>query len=200
MKLSKTSRHAGLKSLRGARITGSKVRLRKKRMSDVRADYKWQTDVELSRLDATEPMNLPFSFYMLDYATELHRPRSGRFPMAIETLEGRHIGNFTLYDIDEKKGEAQVGIMIGERDYWDRGYGADALNAVADHIFRTTSLVRLYLKTLDWNTRAQKCFAGCGFTRCGEMRRNGLTFLLMELSREQWEMRRGEEVDADRLR
>ena len=176
MKLSKASRSTGLKSLRGARITGSKVRLRGKKMSDVRADYKWQADVELSRLDAAEPMNIPFSFYLLDYAAELHRPRSGRFPMAIETLEGRHIGNFTVYDIDEEKSEAQVGIMIGERDYWDQGYGADALNAVVDHVFRTTSLVRLYLKTLDWNIRAQKSFAAAGFTACGEMRRNGHIF------------------------
>jgi RimJ/RimL family protein N-acetyltransferase len=200
MKLSKTSRPDGLRSLRGARIAGSKVRLRAKKMSDVRADYKWQADAELSRLDAAEPMNIPFSFYLLDYAAELHRPRSGRFPMAIETLEGRHIGNLTLYDIDEKMGEAQVGIMIGERDYWDRGCGADAVNAVADRVFGTTSLVRLYLKTLDWNVRAQKCFAACGFAPCGEMRRNGHTFLLMELTRQSWETRRGEEVDAARPR
>lgn len=198
MKLSKTSRSDGLKSLRGARITGGNVRLREKRMSDVRADYKWQADAELSRLDAAEPMNIPFSFYLLDYAAELHRPKSGRFPMAIETLEGQHIGNLTLYDIDEKTGEAQVGIMIGERDYWDRGFGADAVNAVVDRVFGTTSLGRLYLKTLDWNLRAQKCFAACGFTPCGEMRRNGYIFQMMELTRERWETRRGEEGDAAR--
>ncbi len=198
MKPSKTSRPAGVKSLRGAKIAGSKVRLREKKMSDVRADYKWQADTELSRLDATEPMNVPFSFYLLDYTAELHRPKSGRFPMAIETLEGRHIGNFTLYDIDEKKGEAQVGIMIGDRDYWDQGYGTDALTAVADHVFRTTSLVRLYLKTLDWNARAQRCFTRCGFALCGEMRRDGHNFLLMELTRQRWETRRGEEDDAAR--
>jgi RimJ/RimL family protein N-acetyltransferase len=200
MRLSKTSRPTGIKALKGARIAGSKVRLREKKMSDVRADYRWQSDAELSRLDAAEPMNIPFSFYLLDYAAELHRPKSGRFPMAIETPEGRHIGNLTLYDIDEKTGEAQVGIMIGEREFWDRGYGADALSAVVDHIFRVTSLVRLYLKTLDWNLRAQRSFAAAGFVPCGEMQRNGHTFLLMELTREQWQARRGYGAggDADR--
>jgi RimJ/RimL family protein N-acetyltransferase len=191
MKLRKSPPLAGLKSLRRARITGNKVRLREKKMSDVRVDYKWQMDAELSRLDAAEQISLPFSFYLLDYAAELHRPRSRRFPLAIETLAGRHIGNFTVYDIDDDKAEAQVGIMIGDRDYWDRGYGADAISAVADHLFRSTSLVRLYLKTLDWNTRAQKCFARSGFTTCGGMSRNGHNFLLMELTREQWEERRG---------
>ena len=194
MKLRKSNPLAGLKSLRGVKITGSKVRLRGKKMSDVRADYKWQLDPELSRLDATEQMSLPFSFYLLDYAAELHRPRSRRFPLAIETLEGRHIGNFTVYDIDENKAEAQVGIMIGDRDYWDRGYGVDAMNAVVDHLFRGTSLVRLYLKTLDWNVRAQKSFARSGFTPCGGMSRNGHNFLLMELTRERWEKGRGSDT------
>jgi RimJ/RimL family protein N-acetyltransferase len=191
MKLRRSSRPAGLKSLRGARITGTRVRLREKKISDVRTDYRWQMDAELARLDAAEPMNIPFSFYLLDYAAELHRPRSNRLPMAIETLEGRHIGNFTVYDIDEKNGEAQMGIMIGDRDYWDCGYGADAMNAVADHLFRNTTLGRLYLKTLDWNVRAQKCFSRCGYVPCGDLRRNGHRFLLMELTRSDWERRRG---------
>ncbi len=194
MKLRHKSPLVGLKSLRGVKINGSKVRLREKKMSDVRADYKWQVDPELSRLDAAEQISLPFSFYLLDYAAELHRPRSRRFPLAIETLEGRHIGNFTVYDVDEKKAEAQVGIMIGDRDYWDRGYGADAMNAVVDHLFRITSLARLYLKTLDWNVRAQKCFARSGFTPCGGMSRNGHNFLLMDLTRERWEERLGSDT------
>jgi RimJ/RimL family protein N-acetyltransferase len=190
MKLRKSSTGVGLKSLRGTKITGSKVRLREKKMSDVRIDYKWQVDPELSRLDAAEQINIPFSFYLLDYAAEMHRSKSRRFPLAIETLEGRHIGNFTVYDIDEKKAEAQMGIMIGDRDYWGKGYGTDAMKVMADYLFANTKLDRLYLKTLAWNARAQKCFTRCGYTTCGEMSRNGHHFLLMELTREQWEKQR----------
>ena len=58
---------------------------------------------------------------------------------------------------------------------------------MVDHVFRTTGLDRIFLKTLDWNLRAQKCFAKCGFTACGEMRRDGHSFVLMELDRERWE-------------
>ena len=194
MKLRKSSPPASLKSLRGTVITGSKVRLRGKKMSDVRNDFKWQADSELARLDAAPELNIPFSLYLLDYAAELHRPRSHRYPLAVETLEGRHIGNFTCYDIDEKKGEAQLGIMIGDRDYWDKGYGADTIETIVDHLFRTTAFRRLYLKTLDWNLRAQKCFSRCGFTPCGDMRRNGYHFRLMELTREQWAKLHGSEL------
>ena len=187
MKNLKKSEMLGFKPLRGTVIFGSRVRLREKKLSDVRRDYAWQSDPELSRLDAAPTLITPFSVYLLDYAVEIHRPKSKRYPLAVETLDGTHIGNCTCYDIDEKKGEAQFGIMIGDRDYWDRGYGTDVVTTMVHYVFLTTGLNRLYLKTLDWNTRAQRCFEKCGFTPFGDMRRNGLHFVLMELRREQWQ-------------
>jgi RimJ/RimL family protein N-acetyltransferase len=192
MKLKRNSRLAGLGPLRGSFILGSKIRLRDKKFSDVRNDYRWQSDPELSRLDAAPALIMSFSLYLLDYATTLHQANSYRYPLAIETLGGKHIGNCTCYDIDEKKGEAQLGIMIGNRDYWNQGYGADALNAIVNHVFQTTALHRLYLKTLEWNIRAQKCFTKCGFIPFGHLRRNGYEFMLMELKRDDWKKLRGE--------
>jgi RimJ/RimL family protein N-acetyltransferase len=192
MKLKRNGTLTGLKLRRGSFVVGSKTRLRDKKFSDVRNDYKWQSDPELARLDAAPALTMSYSLYLLDYAAALHQPNSHRYHLAIETLEGKHIGNCTCYDIDAKRGEAQLGIMIGNRDYWDRGYGTDAFNTMIDHIFRTTDLDRLYLKTLEWNLRAQKCFTKCGFMPCGHLRRNGYEFVLMELKRGDWEKLRGD--------
>ena len=194
MKLRKTDTLAGLKPLRGSVIAGLKTRLREKKLSDVRNDYRWQSDAELAKLDAAPTIIMSFAIYLLDYASALHQHDHYRYPLAIETLDGRHIGNCTCYDINEKKGEAQLGIMVGDRDYWDKGYGADAVNTLVDHVFNVTHLNRLYLKTLDWNKRAQKCFAKCGFTPCGQLKRDGHNFMLMEMKREQREKRRGGEA------
>lgn len=194
MKFFSRSHLAGLKPLHGKIITGAKIKLREKKLSDVRSDYLWQSDAELSRLDATQALDMSFSIYLLDYASTLQHQKDSRYPLAIETLEGKHIGNCTVYDIDEKKGEAQLGIMIGNKEYWDKGYGRDAVNTMVDYIFKTSSLGRLYLKTLEWNKRAQQCFIKCGFTPCGEMVHNGRSFLLMELKREQWEKRSASET------
>ena len=97
-----------------------------------------------------------------------------------------HIGNCTYYGIDRTKGEAELGIMIGNRDYWDKGYGTDAVTTLVDYILRRTKLNRIYLKTLVSNTRAQKCFKKCGFTLYGHLNRDGYNFVLMELHRKQW--------------
>jgi RimJ/RimL family protein N-acetyltransferase len=77
--------------------------------------------------------------------------------------------------------------MIGDRDYWDKGYGADTINTLVRYVFKSTVLERVYLKTLDWNLRAQKCFQNCGFTRYSTVVRNGYNFIFMELSRENWQ-------------
>jgi RimJ/RimL family protein N-acetyltransferase len=191
MKLWKRNKFVGLKSLNGDIITGKKTRLREKKLSDVRNDYQWQTDPDLSALDAAPTLDMSFSAYLLDYSSKINHKDRRRFPLSIDTLDGKHIGNCTCYDISTRKAEAQMGIMIGDRDYWDKGYGTDAVNTLVDYIYSTSSFNRLYLKTLDWNKRAQKCFSKCGFTLCGNLKRDGFNFILMELKREGWEKRRG---------
>ncbi|MFC1861334.1 GNAT family N-acetyltransferase [Chloroflexota bacterium] len=165
----------------------SKVRIRNKTISDARKDYNWQTDPELTRLDATIVPDISFSQYLSECRFELSCPYSDRKEFAIETLDEKHIGNCVYYDIDWHNGEAQIGIMIGDREYWDNGYGTDAVNVLISRIFSLTKLKRIYLKTLDWNIRAQKCFRKCGFKQYGRMARDGYKFLLMEMSREWWQ-------------
>ena len=46
-------------------------------------------------------------------------------------------------------------------------------------------MTRVYLHTLDWNVRAQRSFAKCGFVPVRRVRRNGKDFILMEIGKEQ---------------
>lgn len=168
-------------------ITGKKIVLRDKKLADARDDYAWQTDPELTRLDAASQLAITFAHYLLDCTNELHSPDSIKRRFAIEALDGKHIGNCGYYSIDETKGEAELGVTIGNRDYWNKGYGTDVVTTLVDYIFRETNLDRIHLKTLDWNTRAHKCFQKCGFTPCGHSFRGKYSFILMEIHRKQWE-------------
>jgi RimJ/RimL family protein N-acetyltransferase len=192
MKDNKSRSLAGFEIQRGISIVGNKVKLREKRLSDARDDYAWQSDLELAKLDAAPVLCVSFPVYLLDYADQLHCPELNRYPFAVETIDGKHIGNCTCYDVNENNGEAQLGIMIGDRNYWDKGYGTDTVSTIVNHIFLNTNLKRIHLKTLDWNLRAQKCFQNCGFTPCGQFNQNSNNFVVMDLSRKQWAKRRGE--------
>ena len=168
-------------------ISSNKIVLREKRLSDAWDDYTWETDPELAQLDAAPVLATAFSRYLPDYTNELRNvfPTSQRF--SVDTLDKKHIGNCSCYNINETRGEAELGIMIGNRDYWNKGYGTDIVATLVNYVFRQTKLSRIHLKTLESNIRAQKCFQKCGFTTCGHTVRDGYSFVLMEIHRHQWE-------------
>ena len=132
------------------------------------------------------PVTISFSQYLSAYTGELRSPTPTRHLFAIETPDGKHIGNCVYYNVNETREEAELGIMIGDSNYWGKGYGSDAIATLVNHVFSQTELERLYLKTLSWNQRAQKCFQKCGFTPCGHLQKDGDRFVLMEIYREQW--------------
>ena len=177
-------------------INDNKIRLRDKRLSDARKDYEWQKDSELARLDAATPINCSFQEYLIDYTDEVRYPSPHRRTFSLETHDGQHIGNCVYYNINENKSEAELGIMIGDREYWNKGYGTDAVSTLIDHIFQQTKLNRIYLKTLVTNTRAHRCFMKCNLKPCGYLKRDGYEFLLMEIYRQEWQEQQSESLSA----
>ncbi|MCX6012082.1 MAG: GNAT family N-acetyltransferase [Chloroflexi bacterium] len=163
---------------------GATVRLRQKRLEDGVNDYAWSTDPELSKLDATKPINIGFREYLIYYKDRLKLQDSLRNMYAIETMDGKHIGNCTYYNIDEKKKETEIGIMIGDRRYWNHGYGYESIMLLIHHVFATTKLNRLYLHVLDWNLRGKKSFIKSGFVECGLSEKGIYHFIVMELYRD----------------
>ena len=166
---------------------GSKVRLCPRKLAHALNDYAWKKDPELARLVDSPPLTIDFADYLLNCVRQLSSPGSTRHEFAIETLDGKHIGNCACFDIDETKSEAEIGIIIGDRHYWDKGYGGDAVNVVLDYTFSQMNLGRIHLKTLSSNKRAQKCFSRCGFVPYGHLVKDGSRFVLMELYRSQWQ-------------
>jgi RimJ/RimL family protein N-acetyltransferase len=170
-------------------VKGEKTVLREKRVEDAPGDYSWRTDEELASLDATRPLNMSYEDFLRYSKEEISfvSPLSKR--LAIDTLDGKHIGNCMYYDIDVKGGEAELGVMIGDRDYWGKGYGTDSVASLLGYIFTATSLDRVYLHTLDWNERAQRSFSKTGFREVKRVRRSGQNFIRMEVLRSDWEAR-----------
>ena len=165
-------------------IEGTKVVLRQKRIEDAFHDYQWRIDPELSKLDATFPLRIRYKEFVRFSLDEIEYPGRRSKRLAIDTKDGVHIGNCMYYDLDERRGQTELGIMIGDRDYWNGGYGTDAVVTLVEHIFKTISSInKIYLHTLDWNDRARKSFAKAGFVEVREVKRDGQNFVLMEMVR-----------------
>ena len=165
-------------------LVGKKVKLRSKCFEDTLDDYRWRRDEELCRLDAAPLLQISLDDYQkLIVEQPIYSTDSCQF--AIVTMDGKHIGNCSYFNIDSINRQAEIGIMIGEKKFWDKGYGTEAILITLKYIFRYTDLNRIYLKTLDWNLRAQKCFKKCGFNVCGTLKRGGYNFITMETYRPQ---------------
>ena len=169
-------------------INGELIFLRDKHIDDAERDFSWRVDEELSALDATSPLRMSYDNYLRMYQDELRYPVSWSKRFAVETHEGKTIGNCMYYDLDTSKQQTELGIMIGDKDYWSQGYGTDIVKTLLRHLFTTKSLNRIYLHTLTWNIRAQKAFEKCGFVSVKEVRRYGYDFLLMEIFKDDWEV------------
>ena len=167
-------------------VKGEKVILREKRIGDAPEDYEWRVDEELARLDATRPLRMSYADFQRFSQEEMGYPSPRSKRLAIDTHDGTHIGNIMYYDIDLRRKESELGIMIGDRDYWGKGYGTDSVDSLLGHIFINTEITRVYLHTLEWNERARKSFAKSGFKEVKKVRRSGMDFFLMEIWRSDW--------------
>lgn len=112
-------------------LTSEKVRLRPKKLSDVYQDYLWSKDPELAELDGSLPLALPFSEYYRLYSQALTDTNLNIYRFAIETSEGKHIGNCMIYRI-----EGELWIMIGDKEHWNKGFGSAAIKLLLDFCFQ----------------------------------------------------------------
>ena len=111
----------------------------------------------------------------------------------IETEDGQPIGNLGLHGIEETHGRATLGIAIGEKDFWGRGYGTEAIRQVLRYAFEEMGLRRVVLEADDDNLRGIRCYEKCGFAREGLLRGHRLRLgepvncVVMAVLREDWE-------------
>jgi ribosomal-protein-alanine N-acetyltransferase len=164
--------------------SGQLVRLREKQLDDAEMDFAWRTDPELAVFDAAPALSMSFRSFVTTLAEELESPSPTRRVFAIEEAESfLHIGNVMYYGYDTAVAEAELGITIGDRDYWGLGCGTEATRLMLAHLFGEMGLQRVYLHTLTWNSRAQQSFHKAGFRSVRAVHRMGHDFVLMEVRR-----------------
>ena len=94
----------------------------------------------------------------------------------IETAAGRRIGVVRLRGIEAGHGRSELGVYIGEKDSWGRGYGTDAIRRVLRHAFDDLGLRRVSLITDADNARGIRCYEKCGFRREALLRGHRLRY------------------------
>jgi RimJ/RimL family protein N-acetyltransferase len=80
------------------------------------------------------------------------------------------IGNCGFMDIDHINQTSEIGIFIGNKKIWNKGYGTEALSLLIDYGFKALNLHNIILKVYEYNKGAIKSYEKIGFKYIGKRR------------------------------
>lgn len=112
--------------------------------------------------------------------------------MAIELLDGTHIGQTGIHGIDLRHGYATTGSFIGAKEYQRQGYGTEASKLRAWYCFEVLGLRLITSGYIEGNFKSQKMNERCGYIQHGVIpkkywkRGQYRDEIITHLTRERW--------------
>ena len=178
--------------LRGERLT-----LRATTREDLARLARFENDLPFVIAGGGDPPEpVPLERLQQDFDREVADPPKDKVEFAIE-IDGAYVGRCGLYNINWTARHAELGIGIGEREYWGRGYGREAVALLLDYAFRLRNLRRVWLEVHSDNERGIRAYRSCGFVEEGRMREHAwlagrhVDKVIMGVLREEWEGQSG---------
>ncbi len=147
-------------------------------------------DMELSVLDCRSPVPARFG-RADDFVEQRHEDQRDVARLAIEA-DQQYIGHCSLSGLRHPHGDLELGIVIGDRKYWSRGYGREVVRLLLGYGFEAFGARRISLTTHQDNPRAIRCYLACGFVEDGRPRqafwtgRRYADLVEMSILREEW--------------
>lgn len=159
-----------------------------------KSEVLWHRDSEFVRLADSDPVQLSSEKKIKEWVEKRFEkgPQPDRYSFTVRTLdEDKLIGFFGL-GINLIHNEAWVGIGIGAREFWGKGYGTDMMELCLQYVFTELCVERVSLGLHEYNPRALRSYEKCGFrlegrTR-GDILREGrrTDTLWMGILRDEW--------------
>ena len=172
--------------MRSPFITGKKLYLRGLKREDLRGNmFNWANDSEVTHYMF---MGLvPNSIELMEEEYDkLTRSEKDIILAIIDKKSDKHIGNVGLYSINWVARSAEYRIIIGEKAFWNKGYGTEAANLILDYGFNKLNLNKMWLGVNAENKTAVKSYEKSGFVKEGLLReeiyRNGLYYNAIRMS------------------
>jgi RimJ/RimL family protein N-acetyltransferase len=166
-----------------------------------KAEVRWRLDTEFHRLVDNEPAQAVSEKKLKEWFEKQAEQgfQAKRYPFSVRTLaDDKFIGFFGLW-VDLIHNEAWVGIGIGERELWGKGYGTDMMKLCLQYAFTELNVHRVSLGLHEYNTRALRSYEKAGFRLEGRTRKDAqhegrhTDGLWMGILREEWlQMQNGE--------
>jgi len=139
------------------------ISLREIELSDVTKTYhKWMNDPEV-----TQYLESRFKTWSLkklrSFVRKIKSSPDYIFLAIISKEKNKHIGNIKLGPINRNHNFADIGIIIGEKSFWGKGFATEAIRLVVDYAFNRLKLHKLTAGSYINNIASIKAFKKAGF-------------------------------------
>ncbi|NOK62583.1 MAG: Protein N-acetyltransferase, RimJ/RimL family [Chloroflexi bacterium AL-W] len=170
-------------------IPGQQVFLSHIRREDIPLFARWFSDLEFTTYTGAIGMSSTLEQEEEWFASITKDPTIKYFGIVV--CEGQQlIGNISLKQINYRHGTAEIGIGIGEKSTWGKGYGSEAIRLMVDYGFTFLGLHSICLWHTSFNERGHRAYLKAGFKVAGQWREAALfdgqryDHVLMDITRE----------------
>jgi len=149
-------------------LRAPRLQLRTLGVADATKRYlEWMRDPEINRY--LESRFAEHSIESLARFIETRNEGSTELLLGICLVDGCHIGNIKLGPVEWHHRNAAVGLLIGEKDCWGKGYASEAIVTVATYAFADLALEKLYAGCYASNVGSARAFVKAGWTQEGRL-------------------------------
>ncbi len=186
-------------------LQGPRVRLRGVAREDLPILWAFNNDLAVELASGGDPP-YPQSLAHLQAEFDQAAAKGGRDTTRfVIEVDGKCVGICALFNPNTTARTCELGIGIGEKDYWGRGYGRDAIRLLLTYAFKYLNYRKVWLQVHAVNERAIRAYRACGFVEEGRQRAhvwsNGAydDLILMGILRDEWQDSEGvdEQVTVD---
>ena len=147
------------------RIEGERIYLRPMALSDAQRHYvTWLNDREVNQyLESRFEKHTLVS--LRKYIKKVLVDHDSIFLAIVRKDKNQHIGNIKVGPIDWHHLRGDIGIMIGDKKSWGRGFATEAIKLVSRYCFNELKLHKLTAGAYDANAGSIKAFLKAGFIK-----------------------------------
>lgn len=158
------------------KIKGKRIYLRRLNARDITQEYcRWLNDPKVNEYLETKNATLKG---LKKYVSFKNKDPKVIFLGIFVKSRNKHIGNIKLEPVDLKNKTAELGIMIGDKNYWGKGIAIEAINILCDFAFGTLGLRSIMLGVYSAHKSAIKSYKKAGFNFL--MKKKGVEGIVMK--------------------
>lgn len=152
-------------------LESSRLVLTPLQVKHVRTHYRWNNDEELNQLDSEQAFE-PESFgsFARRFEAMILYPDSCARDYEIHLRSGKLIGVAYLADLDTSHRRCMLGVTLGDRSEWGKGYGREVVQTLLQHSFETLGLHRVTSHAFGFNAAWHGLLQSMGFRQEGCLR------------------------------